>query len=335
MDQRRMCPHCRAFITSHDKVCPYCNEKVGPRAAERGDTGGGILGGFIPQARFVTMIILLINAGLFVATVVFSQRSGRSSGFLDVDGQTLLAFGAKYRAAIFGYGQWWRLVTAGFLHGGLLHIAMNSWVLFDLGAEVEGTYGGSRLIVIYFLATVFGFLASSIWTPALSVGASAGIFGLIGAMIALGVRHKASAMGGAIRGMYLRWAIYGLVFGLLPGLHIDNAAHIGGLAAGFGVAYVAGTPRIETAWSERLWRAAAAACVILTAVSFLEMYLWFSRVTQYNESNATPFRPISAYDRRGSVTAHADSGARQDALQNEPEGYEGQEIQAQQEAQGA
>jgi len=330
-----MCPHCRAFITSHDKVCPYCNEKVGPRAAERGDTGGGILGGFIPQARFVTMIILLINAGLFVATVVFSQRSGRSSGFLDVDGQTLLAFGAKYRAAIFGYGQWWRLVTAGFLHGGLLHIAMNSWVLFDLGAEVEGTYGGSRLIVIYFLATVFGFLASSIWTPALSVGASAGIFGLIGAMIALGVRHKASAMGGAIRGMYLRWAIYGLVFGLLPGLHIDNAAHIGGLAAGFGVAYVAGTPRIETAWSERLWRAAAAACVILTAVSFLEMYLWFSRVTQYNESNATPFRPISAYDRRGSVTAHADSGARQDALQSEPEGYEGQEIQAQQEAQGA
>jgi rhomboid protease GluP len=333
MDQRRMCPHCRAFITSHDKVCPYCNEKVGPRAAERGDTGGGILGGFIPHARFVTMIILLINAGLFVATVVFSQRSGRSSGFLDVDGQTLLAFGAKYRAAIFGYGQWWRLVTAGFLHGGLLHIAMNSWVLFDLGAQVEEVYGGGRLIVIYFLATVFGFLASSIWTPALSVGASAGIFGLLGAMIALGVRHKASAMGGAIRGLYVRWAIYGLIFGLLPGLHIDNAAHIGGLAAGFGVAYVAGTPRIETAWSERLWRAAAAACVILTAVSFLEMYLWFSRVTQYNEGNATPFRPIRAHDRRGSVSAYADSGASQNALQSKP-GQEVQEVQAQ-EAQGA
>jgi rhomboid protease GluP len=319
MDQRRMCPSCRAFITSHDKVCPYCNEKVGPRAVERGDTGS-MLGGFIPHARFVTMIILLINAGLFLATVVFSQRAGNSSAFMGVDSQTLLAFGAKYRGAIFGYGQWWRLVTAGFLHGGLLHIAMNSWVLFDLGAQVEEVYGGSRLIVIYFLATVCGFLASSLWTAALSVGASAGIFGLLGAMIALGVRHKASAMGGAIRGMYVRWAIYGLVFGLLPGLHIDNAAHIGGLAAGFGAAYVAGTPRIETAWSERFWRAAAAACVVLTAVSFLMMYLWFSRVTQYNESNATPFRPVSAYDWRGPVTAHANSGASQDTLQGGAEG---------------
>ncbi len=282
MDQRRMCPHCRAFITTRDKVCPYCNEKVGPRAAERGDAGGsgGILGGFIPHVRFNTMIILLINSGLFVATVIFSQRAGRSTGFMEVDGPTLFAFGAKFRDAIFRYGQWWRLVTAGFLHGGLLHIGMNSWVLFDLGAQVEEVYGGSRLIVIYFLATVFGFLASSIWTAALSVGASAGIFGLIGAMIALGVRHKASAMGGAIRGMYVRWAIYGLIFGLLPGLHIDNAAHIGGLAAGFGAAYVAGTPRIETAWSERFWRGAAAACVILTALSFLMMYLWFATAAQ-------------------------------------------------------
>jgi len=316
MDQRRMCPHCRAFITSHDKVCPYCNEKVGPRAAERGDAGS-ILGGFIPHARFVTMIILIINAGLFLVTVVFSQRAGNSSAFMAVDGQTLLAFGAKYRAAIFQYGQWWRLVTAGFLHGGLLHIAMNSWVLFDLGAQVEEVYGGSRLIVIYFLATVFGFLASSLWTAALSVGASAGIFGLLGAMIALGVRHKASAMGGAIRGLYVRWAVYGLVFGLLPGLHIDNAAHIGGLAAGFGVAYVAGTPRIETAWSERLWRGAAAACVVLTTASFLMMYLWFSRITQYNEGNATPFPAVSPYDQRGSATTHANAGASQDALQQE------------------
>ena len=278
MDQRRMCPNCRAFITTRDKVCPYCDANVGQRAVERRDPGA-ILGGFIPHARFITVIILLINGGLFLATVLFSQRSGNSSGFLDVDGLTLFRFGAKYRAAIFG-GQWWRLVTAGFLHGGLLHIGMNSWVLFDLGAQVEEVYGANRLIVIYFLSTVFGFLASTLWTAALSVGASAGIFGLIGAMIALGVRHQASAMGGAIRGMYLRWAIYGLIFGLLPGLHIDNAAHIGGLAAGFGSAYLASTPRVESAWSEAFWRGAAIACVVLTSVSFLIMYLSFSSAAQ-------------------------------------------------------
>ena len=58
-------------------------------------------------------------------------------------------------------GQWWRLITAGFLHGGILHILMNSWVLFDLGAEVEQIYGTSRLIVFYFVSTVTGFWASS------------------------------------------------------------------------------------------------------------------------------------------------------------------------------
>ena len=136
------------------------------------------------------MLILTINCGLYLATVVFSQRNAQGGGFMSVDGQTLLAFGAKYRVAILDYGQWWRLVTAGFLHGGLLHIGMNSWVLFDLGAQVEDVYGASRLIVVYFMATVFGFLLSTFWTAALSVGASAGIMGLIGAMIALGVRNR-------------------------------------------------------------------------------------------------------------------------------------------------
>src|ERR1019366_3649226 len=278
MDQRRMCPNCRAFITSHDKVCPYCNERVGQRAVERRDPGA-IMGGFIPHARFVTMIILTINFGLYLATVVFSQRNGQG-GFFSVDVRTLYAFGAKLREAIIGDGEWWRLVTAGFLHGGLLHIGMNSWVLFDLGAQVEQVYGASRLIAVYFLATVSGFLLSTFWTPMLSVGASAGIMGLIGAMIALGVRNRHTSAGAAIHGMYIRWAVYMLIFGFLPGLHIDNAAHIGGLAAGFGVAYLAGTPRIETAWSERLWRGAAAACVVMTAASFLMMYLWFATATQ-------------------------------------------------------
>jgi rhomboid protease GluP len=279
MDQRRMCPNCRAFITTHDKVCPYCNERVGQRAVERRDPGA-ILGGFIPHARFVTMIILTINVGLYLATVVFSQRNGQGN-FFSVDGQTLIAFGAKIRAAIVGYGQWWRLVTAGFLHGGLLHIGMNSWVLFDLGAQVEEVYGPSRMIVIYFLGTVFGFLLSTFLSPlSLSVGASAGIMGLIGAMIALGVHNRHSSAGAAMRGMYVRWAVYVFILGFLPGLNIDNAAHFGGLAAGFGIAYLAGTPRIAANWTERLWLVAAASCVVITAACFLKMYLWFSVATQ-------------------------------------------------------
>ena len=181
------------------------------------------------------------------------MRSGGSTG------ARWSQFGAKLRVAILGYGQWWRLVTAGFLHGGILHLAMNSWVLFDVGAQVEEIYGASRLVVFYFLATVFGFLASLFWSDSLSVGASAGLMGLIGAMIALGVRHQ-SPMGAAIRGFYVRWTIYILVLGFLPGLRIDNAAHIGGLAAGFCSAYLAGTPKLVQTWGERFWRLAAYLC---------------------------------------------------------------------------
>ena len=260
-----MCPHCRAFITTSDRVCPYCNESVGPRAIHRREPGAS-LGGFILHACSNTVIILLINFGLFVATSVYGKDVG--------EGQALLAFGAKYRVAIFEYHQWWRLVTAGFLHGGILHILMNSWVLFDLGAQVEEVYGTSRMITFYFVSTVGGFFASTLWNPGLSVGASAGICGLIGAMIALGVRHR-SALGDHIRGVYIRWAVYVLVFGLLLP-QIDNAAHIGGLAAGFGVGYVAGLPRISSNAAERFWRLMAIVCIVLTALSFLEMYLWFS-----------------------------------------------------------
>jgi rhomboid protease GluP len=265
MDKRRMCPQCRAFITTDDRVCPYCHEKVSP-AADRRDPGA-ILGGFIPHARYTTIIILLINFGMYAATLALTSTVGENGA--------LQILGAKFGPWIWG-GQWWRLVTAGFLHGGLMHILMNSWVLFDLGAEVEQGYGTSRMIVFYFVSTVGGFFASTLWSPlSLSVGASAGIFGLIGAMIALGVRHR-SALGDHIRGLYLRWAIYGLLFGLLPFFQIDNAAHIGGLAAGFGTAYVAGLPRISGGVTETIWRIISYVCLGVTALCFLEMYLWFA-----------------------------------------------------------
>src|SRR5262245_26942106 len=129
-----MCPHCRAFITTSDKVCPYCNETVGSRAVDLRSSSSEMFGGFIPQAHFTTVVILLINFGLYAATVVYSMGSG-AGNVMNVDGRTLVFFGSKYVDFIAG-GQWWRLVTAGFLHGGLMHILMNSWALFDLGAAV-------------------------------------------------------------------------------------------------------------------------------------------------------------------------------------------------------
>jgi rhomboid protease GluP len=276
MDSRRMCPHCRAFITDKDRVCPYCNERVGARAVDRrGDAP--ILGGIIPHARFTTVVILLINFGLYLATVIIDMKNGTGNA-VDLNAETLVNLGAKF--FVLQSHQYWRLVTAGFLHGGMMHILFNSWALFDAGAQVEELYGTSRMLVIYFVGNTAGFYLSALWSPAVpSVGASAAICGLIGAMIALGLRHQ-NPMGAAIRGVYIRWAVYILIIGLLPGLRVDNAAHVGGLAAGMGIGYIAGTPRLNNPALETMWRAAAGFCILITVLCFLMMYLYMSQSAQ-------------------------------------------------------
>ena len=250
-----MCPNCRAFITTDDKVCPYCDAAVAPRAVEsRG--GGTVLGGLIPHARFTTVMILLVNFALFVAELV-SPQSG------------LQRYGASMPWP-YVHGEWWRFVTAGFLHGGILHILMNSWVLFDLGAEVEALYGTSRLIVFYFVSTVTGFLMSSMLGHSPSVGSSAGIFGLIGAMLAFGFTDK-SSLGAQVKALYGRWVIYALVLSFIPG--VDFYAHIGGLAGGFLTGVLVSTPRARLMWKEPVIRYAAGICLGLTALSIGRLVL--------------------------------------------------------------
>lgn len=259
-----MCPNCRAFITTNDKVCPYCDAQVGPRAVDQRNPGE-ILGGLIPHARFTTIMILLINTGLYLA-----ESLNPNSG--------LKNWGESLPAPMMD-GQWWRLITAGFLHGGIFHILMNSWVLFDLGAEVEQIYGTSRLIVFYFVSTVTGFWASSHIGFHYSVGSSAGIFGLIGAMLAFGVTDK-SSLGAAVKAFYMRWLIYGLVLSVVGpflGMPIDLWAHVGGFAGGFVAGFLASSPRARVMWKEPLLRVMAIGCIVITAAAFGMLYLAITR----------------------------------------------------------
>jgi rhomboid protease GluP len=147
---------------------------------------------------------------------------------------------------------------------------MNSWVLFSVGAQTEETYGTARYLVLYFVATIGGFLASTYFSSSLSVGASAGLFGLIGAMIAAGIRSK-TEVGSAIRSQYTQWVIYMVVIGLLPMFNIDTAAHLGGLAAGFAVAWIMDQPGALPRWTDKVWQVAAAVSLGVTALSFTLM----------------------------------------------------------------
>ena len=133
------------------------------------------------------------------------------------------------------------------------------------------------MLVIYFASSVAGFLASTFWNPGTSIGASAALFGLIGAMIALGVTEK-SSLGSSIKSMYIRWAIYGLIFSVVLPM-IDIAAHLGGLVTGFGIGYVAGTPRLVPTWKDTFWRWAAYGCILLTVMAFVRMFIGFKAMT--------------------------------------------------------
>jgi len=127
-------------------------------------------------------------------------------------------------------GQWWRLVMPIFLHGGVLHIAMNSWVLMDVGPKVEEVYGSARYLFLYVLTGIAGFLASATMGH-FSIGASGALMGLIGLMLAITTRRGGAHMQ-MLRGQLLRWVAYILVIGFVF-RGIDNAGHLGGLAAGF------------------------------------------------------------------------------------------------------
>ena len=216
------------------------------------------MGGLIPQARFTTILILLINTGLYIADKLNPQAGITVAGLS-------IPWALEHREP-------WRLVTAGFLHGNILHILMNSWVLFDLGAEVEQIYGTSRMIVFYFVSTVTGFYLSS-HMGLQSLGSSAGIFGLIGAMLAFGLFDK-SSLGSAVKSLYTRWLIYMLVLSFIPG--VDFYAHLGGLAGGFAAAWLASTPLARLMWKEPLLKGLAIACIALTAAAFAMMFYYMN-----------------------------------------------------------
>ena len=151
----------------------------------------------------------------------------------ETSGTDLVALGANERAAVLA-GQSWRLLTSMFLHGGFLHLALNAWGLYQLGTLFESWLGSTRMLGTYFVTGIAGSLASIAWTQVPSVGASGAIFGLLGGLIAFLLRRHAalSPQGKSILSQLVMWAVINVFFGLqTPG--IDNAAHLGGCAAGF------------------------------------------------------------------------------------------------------
>lgn len=266
---QKMCPACRALIDRNENVCPMCGENTS--AAPHGGMGR-VVSQMLPEHARYTTIVLTVNLILFGLSMAASLRRG--GGGYDfhsllggINSYTLVRFGALY-GPLAAAGQWWRFITPIFLHAGLLHIGFNSIVLFDLGPAVEEIYGPHKFLVLYVVTGAIGFVISYVWHPfVVTLGASGALFGLIGAMIAYGQRNR-HRLGDSVKSMFVRWAIYGLIFGfLMPG--VDNSAHLGGLAAGylFGM-LVSDMPSI-TRESITLWKVLSTITALVVVVSFL------------------------------------------------------------------
>jgi len=149
-------------------------------------------------------------------------------------GQDLVHWGANF-GSLTASGQWWRLLTCVFIHGGLLHIVFNMWCLWSLGRLAESVYGHWTFAAVYLISGLSASLASLIWNPSvLSVGASGAIFGIAGALIAsfyLGeFTLPRAVLSGTLRSVVV-FVGYNLFFGAVIA-RTDNAAHIGGLLMG-------------------------------------------------------------------------------------------------------
>jgi rhomboid protease GluP len=187
-----------------------------------------------PWARRGESSITVTNVIFGICAAVFLGMALASGNVMDFSGSVLLHWGANIGALTFS-GEWWRLITNVFEHGGLLHIAFNMWCLWNLGQLCESLYGRWTYIAIYLICGIGASLASASWHPYVpSVGASGAIFGLAGALIAAFKLGEFSvpreALSGTLRSLGA-FVVYNLIFGFaLPG--IDNMAHIGGLITG-------------------------------------------------------------------------------------------------------
>jgi rhomboid protease GluP len=265
-----VCPACGLLVGVNDQRCWNCG---------RWNPG---MWGFAPALRRLgqdlgfTQLVIWSCAGLYIATLLASGTDIRMEGLFTLLAPSLpslFVFGASGAVPVFGFGRWWTVLSASWLHGGLLHILFNMLWVRNLAPPVADLYGPGRLIIIYTVSGICGFILSSLAgalfgtlpIPFLrgarfTIGASAAIFGLLGALVYYGRRGGSSLIQREAVGYAVLLGIFGLI---MPG--IDNYAHAGGFAGGYLLA-----KWLDPLQPERIDHLIVGlGCIVLTALSLL------------------------------------------------------------------
>jgi rhomboid protease GluP len=272
----RLCPACGQLVGAEQNRCGSCGTSMtfSLAAASRG------LAGLMPQPHPVTKLVIGLNFFMYlVCAVATFSVTGQLPLLSKVSGQVLFRLGSRDTFDVLARQEWWRLVMPIFLHGNLLHIGMNTWVLSDLGPALEELYGSSRYLFLYMATGILGFVASTGWDVILrrlgaSIGASGAIMGLIGLQLAISNR-RGGAYFRMLRRSLIQWVVLIFAFGFFMG-GIDNAAHLGGLVSGylFGRVFDDREPADATERNRATLLALAALLVVVG--SFAAMILHYS-----------------------------------------------------------
>jgi rhomboid protease GluP len=174
--------------------------------------------------------IITVNVLYFAISLLLSTSRGGISGFLSPGQSSLLILGATGTYPMDHFGRFWTLLSANYLHGGILHIIFNLMALKQIAPWASNEFGSSRMFTIYTLGGVIGYVVSYLAGVPFTIGASAAVCSLIGALLYYG-KSRGGAYGGSVYREVSGWVISLFIFGLIfPG--INNWAHGGGLLGG-------------------------------------------------------------------------------------------------------
>jgi len=226
------------------KLCPACGSLVGISATRCHECGTNLTFSLAAITKKlpivsnlespVSTIMLGLNFFLFAILLMFTIQAGEAGGFnilWRMDPLASIKLGAVYPYPIFVHHEWWRLITAMFLHGGLIHIGFNMMTLMQFGPAVEELYGSPRFLFLYTVTGAVGFLFSALRFH-FSLGASGALLGIIGAVLAVTTKRGGAYMRD-LRTRLISSLVFLFALGIFGGIGIDNWAHGGGLAAGF------------------------------------------------------------------------------------------------------
>lgn len=217
--EHKTCPECGAVQDRAEAVCTRCGAKLTSRTLQVLQRIG------LTPPEFLSMSTLLVLALIGVHLRIWLAAGSAAFG-LPI--QLLIDFGGRYPPLL--ADEPWRLLTAIFLHAGLLHLAFNALALASIGPRIEELYGRLTLLLLFVVTGTLASAASAaVGVQGVGIGASGGIMGLVGAAAGHGQRVGTSH-GKALRNSMLQWAAYTVIFGFW--IHADNAAHLFGFVAG-------------------------------------------------------------------------------------------------------